>query len=236
MLILTRSYCQADGVIATQPPLTCTSRTVRAETIPVFYQENQFQQPLAHPVNSSVRGWLNSIGADNRSLLRHLELTFLNTERAISSLEVHYQMRPAEQSGMVENVMWDNGQLGEMEWHVFTGLETETGSRVIEEDAQLIGTSLLFETDNEQDDTKGLDIDTDNLEDEWETTSTSGESSGRLLAPTEPPQVQLTRKNGEAFGNPRWSFAGKFNDHLLRRLASRKLYTLFLFDIANTVQ
>ena len=163
---MTSSYCKAHGVTATQPPLTRTSRSIRAETIPIYYQENRFRHPLSHPDQSSVRGWLNSMGADNRSLLRHLEFTFLNTERAISSLEVHYQMRPAEQSVMVENVMWDDGQLGEMEWHAFTGLETETGSRVIEEDAQLIGTSLLFETDNEQDDTKGLDLDTDNLEDE----------------------------------------------------------------------
>ena len=222
-------------MVATQPSLTCTSRTVRAETIPIFYQKNQFQHPLAHPGTSSVRVWLNGIGPDNRSLLRHLELTFLNTERAISSLDIHYQMRPAEQSVVVENVMWDDGQLGEMEWHVFTGLDTETGSRVIEEDSQSIGTSLLFETDNVHDGTKELDLDAGDSEDDWGTTSASGESSRRLLASTTPPQVQLTRKNGEAFGNPRWSFAGKFNDHLLRRLASLKLFTPFLFDPANIV-
>lgn len=204
--------------------------------MPIFYQENIFQHPLAHPGSSSVRGWLNSIGAENRSLLRHLELTFLNTERAISSLDVHYQMRPADKSIVVENVMWDDGQMGEMEWHVFTGLHAETGSRVIEEDAQSTEASLLFETDNVHDGTKELDLDEDNLEDECDTTRTSGESSRRLLASTEPPQVQLTRKNGEPFGKPRWSFAGKFNDHLLRRLASRKLHTLLLFDLANVVQ
>ncbi|GAB7325358.1 hypothetical protein MBLNU13_g09399t1 [Cladosporium sp. NU13] len=176
------------------------------------------QDSLSRP--NSVRGWLNSIGAENRSLLRHLELTFLHTERVISSLDVHYQMLPAEQSVVVENVMWDDGQLGGMEWHVFTALDTESESRVIEEDAQSIGTLLLFETDNLHDGTKELGPDTDKSEDDWETTRTSGESSGRLLAPTGPPQVQLTRKNGEAFSNPRWSFAGKFNDHLLRRLTS----------------
>jgi hypothetical protein len=83
MLTYTHSYCQANGVVATQPSLACTSRAVRAETIPIFYQENLFQHPLAYPGTSSVHGWLNSIGPENRSLLRHLELTFLNTERAI---------------------------------------------------------------------------------------------------------------------------------------------------------
>jgi hypothetical protein len=117
--------------------------------------------------------------------------------------------------------MWDDGQLGEMEWHVFTGLDTESGSRVVEEDAQSIGMSLLFETDNVHDDTNEAEHDANEFQDDWETSRTSDDSSHRL-APTEPPQVQLTRKDGEAFGNPRWSFAGKFNDHLLRRLASRK--------------
>ena len=123
-----------------------------------------------------------------------------------------------------------------MEWHVFTGLDTESGSRAIEEDVHSIGTSVLFATDNVRDGINELDLYAENLEDEWETTRTSGESSRRLLAPTEPPQVQLTRKNGEAFGNPRWSFAGKFDDHLMRRLASREFYTLFSFDLANVVQ
>lgn len=123
---------------------------------------------------------------------------------------------------MVENVMWDDGQLGEMEWHVFTGSDTESQSIVIEEDAQSISTSLLFETDNVHDDINEAEHDANESQDDWETSRTSDDSSHRLLAPTEPPQVQLTRKNGEAFGDPRWSFAGKFNDHLLRRLASRK--------------
>jgi hypothetical protein len=176
-----------------------------------------------------VRGWLNSIGAENRSLLRHLELTFLNTERAISSLDVHYQMRPAKESVVVENVMWDDGQMGEMEWHVFTALNTVTASRVTDEDAKSIETSLLFEIGEVNYDANLLGLDAGASEDDWETTRTSGESSRRLLAPTTPPQVQLMRKNGEAFGNPRWSFAGKFNDHLSRRLASCKLTTHVLF-------
>jgi hypothetical protein len=123
-------------------------------------------------------------------------------------------MRPAEQSVVLENVMWDDGQLSEMEWHVFTGLDTESGSRVVEEDVQSIWMSLLFETDNVHDDINEAEHDVKESQDDWESSRTSDDSSHR--------QVQLTRKNGEAFGNPRWSFAGKFNDHLLRRLASRK--------------
>lgn len=118
--------------------------------------------------------------------------------------------------------MWDNGQMGEMEWHVFTGLDTETASGVIEEDDESIGTSVLFEIVDVCDDTSELELNVDDSEGDWETTGTSDESSRRLLTSTTPPQVQLTRKNGEAFGNPRWSFAGKFNNHLLRRLASRR--------------
>jgi len=222
MLTQNHSYCQANGVVATQPSLTCTFRAVRAETLPIFYQENQFQHPLAHPDNSSVRGWLNSIGPDNRSLLRHLELTFLNTERAITSLDVHYQMQPAKESVVVENVMWDDGQSGEMEWHVSTALESGIASKAIEEDAQSIGTSILFDLCGARDDTNELEFDAADCEDDWETMKTSGEPSRRLLAPTTPPQVHLTRKNGEAFGNPRWSFAAKFNDHVVQRLASCK--------------
>ena len=169
ILIHTHSYCQATGVVATQPSLTCTSRAVRAETIPIFYQENIFQHPLAHPGTPSVRGWLNSIGAENRSLLRHLELTFLNTERAISSLDVHYQMRPAKESVVVENVMWDDGQMGEMEWHVFTALNTVTASRVTDEDAKSIETSLLFELGEVNYDANLLGLDAGASEDDWET-------------------------------------------------------------------
>jgi hypothetical protein len=148
-------------------------------------------------------------------------------------------VRPAKEGVVVENVMWDDGQLGEKEWHVFTGLNAETASRAIEEDAQSIGTSVLFEIGDVCDDTSELELDANDSEGDWETMGTSDESSRRLLTSTTPPQVQLTRKNGEAFGNPRWSFAGKFNDHLLRRLASRKFTTLctpFLFDQANIVQ
>lgn len=126
--------------------------------------------------------------------------------------------------------MWDDGQMGEMEWHVFTALDTETAPRVIDEDAKSIGTCLLFELGEENYDAKELDLDTGDSGDDWETMKTSGESSRRLLAPATPPQLQLTRRNGEAFGNPRWSFAGKFNDHLSRRLASCKSQTPFQFD------
>lgn len=131
--------------------------------------------------------------------------------------------------------MWDDGLMGEMEWHVFTALDTESASRVVDEDAKSIGTSLLFELSEGNYDTKELETDAGDTEDGWETTGTSGESSRRPLAPMTPPQLQLTRKNGEAFGNPRWSFAGKFNDHLSRRLASRKLHKPILFDQANIV-
>jgi hypothetical protein len=165
-----------------------------------------------------------------------LEFNFLNAERAILSLDVNYQMRPAKESVVVENVLWDDGQLGETKWHVFTGLDTNTSSRVVDEDAKSIESSLLFELGEVNYDAKELKLDTGDSEEDWETTRTSGESSRRLLAPTTPPQVQLTRKNGEAFGNPRWSFAGKFNAHLSRRLASCKLHTPIVFDQANIAQ
>ena len=148
-------------------------------------------------------------------------------------------MRPARDSVVVENVKWDDGQMGEMEWHVFTGLGSETALRAIEEDAESIGTSVLFEIGDVCDDISELELDANDSEGDWETMETSDDSSRRLLTSATPPQVQLTRKNGEAFGNPRWSFAGKFNDHLLRRLASRKftkLYTPFSSGKANTVQ
>lgn len=115
--------------------------------------------------------------------------------------------------------MWDDGRMGEMEWHVFTAHETEI--RVMEEDAESIGTSILFDhRDVHELDFGPDDFGPDDSEADWETMRTSHESTRRLLAPTTPPRVHLTRKNGEEFGDPRWSFAGKFNDHLLRRLAS----------------
>jgi hypothetical protein len=105
---------------------------------------------------------------------------------------------------------------------VFTAQETKTAPRIIEEDAESIGTSLLFKHGIVRDRTNELEFDADDFEGDRETMTTSAESSRRLLVPTTPPQVHLTRKNGEAFSDPRWSFAGKFNDHLLRRLASCK--------------
>lgn len=197
----------------------------------MFYQENDFQHPLSHPGNNSVRAWLNSIGPDNRTLLRHLELTFLNTERAIESLDVHYRMRPAKQNIFVENVMWDDGQMGEMEWHVFTAQEEDNDAEaeevIDEEDAKSIKTSVLFDAEETHDATNELEFEKDDRGeddsgDDWETICSSAESTHILLAPSTPPQVHLTRKNGEAFGDPRWSFAGKFNDHVVRRLASCK--------------
>jgi hypothetical protein len=131
-------------------------------------------------------------------------------------------MRPAQRDVVVENVMWDDGKMGEMEWIVFTG-HKDGAVEVVEEDAKSVGTSILFDHGEVQDATNELEFETDDAEDEWETMSSSGESTHLLVAPSTPPQVFLTRKNGEEFGNPRWSFAGKFNDHVVRRLASRKL-------------
>jgi hypothetical protein len=156
-------------------------------------------------------------------LLRHLELTFLNTERAIEHLDINYRIRPAKDDVVVENVMWDDGKMGEIEWIVFTAQEDGAEVDVVEEDTKSIGTSILFDHEEVSDATDELEFETDNGEDERETMSSSGESTHMLLAPSTPPQVFLTRKNGEDFGDPRWSFAGKFNDHVLRRLASCKL-------------
>jgi hypothetical protein len=129
-------------------------------------------------------------------------------------------MRPAKKNVVVENAMWDDGRMGEIEWHVF--IAHESGAEA-EEDAKSIGTSILFDHEDMHDAhdvTNELEFETDDAEDEWETMSSSCESTRMLLAPTMPPQVFLTRKNGEEFGDPRWSFAGKFNDHVLRKLAS----------------
>jgi hypothetical protein len=131
-------------------------------------------------------------------------------------------MRPAQRDVVVENVMWDDGKMGEMEWLVFTAHEDVAEVDVVEEDAKSIGTSILFDHGEVNDATNELEFETDEVEDEWETMSSSGELTPLLLAPSTPPQVFLTRKNGEEFGDPRWSFAGKFNDHVLRRLASCK--------------
>jgi hypothetical protein len=131
-------------------------------------------------------------------------------------------MRPAQRDVVVENVMWDDGKMGEMEWIVFTGHE-DGAVEVVEEDAKSVGTSILFDHGEVHDATNELEFETEDAKDEWETMSSSGESTHLLVAPSTPPQVFLTRKNGEEFGNPRWSFAGKFNDHVVRRLASRKL-------------
>jgi hypothetical protein len=150
-------------------------------------------------------------------------------------------MRPAKKNVVVENVMWDDGKMGEMAWHVFTAHEAEAGTEVevIEDDAQSIGTSIgtsiLFDHEEVHDLTNELEFETDDAEGEWETMSSSDESTHLLLALTTPPKVFLTRKNGEEFGNPRWSFAGKFNDHVLRRLASCKLLIPSLSNEANIV-
>lgn len=166
-----------------------------------------------------MRGWLNSIGIDNRCLLNHLELAFLNTERAVESLDIHYRIRPASKHVVVENVVWDDGEMGEVEWNVFTAQKAVAEVEIIEEDAETVGTSILFE--QERDDTvRELEFEQDDSEEAWETTLVTGGSLEQLIPPTPPPQVRLTRKNGEDFGDPRWSFAPKFNEHILRRLAS----------------
>jgi len=60
--------------------------------------------------------------------------------------------------------MWDDGQLGEVEWHVFTAQETKTAPRIIEEDAESIGTSLLFKHGIVRDRTNELEFDADDFE------------------------------------------------------------------------
>lgn len=220
---MTPSYCKAHGVTATQPPLTRTSRSIRAEAIPIYYQENRFRHPLSHPDQSSVRGWLNSIGLENRCLLNHLELAFLNTERAIESLDIHYRIRPASKEVVVENVVWDDGEMGEVEWNVFTARKAVREVGIIEEEGELVGTTILFEQ-GKRETIRELEFEQEeSCEDMCETTSGSGDSSEQLSLPTPPPQVRLTRKNGEDIGDPRWSFAPKFNEHVLSRLDSRKL-------------
>lgn len=124
---------------------------------------------------------------------------------------------------MVENVVWDDGEMGEVEWNVFTAQKPVAEVEVIESDAETVGTSILFEQGRR--DTVGeleLEFEQDDSEEAWETTLGTGGSSEQLIPPTPPPQVRLTRKNGEDFGDPRWSFAPKFNEHILRRLASRE--------------
>lgn len=133
---------------------------------------------------------------------------------------------------MVENVMWDDGEMGEVEWYGFTARETggegdvevEVGDG--DEDARSIGTRILFDQEETHDAANELEFEADVDDNDWETISSSGQSTLRLLAPSTPPQVYLTRKNGEDFGDPRWSFAGKFNDHVVRRLASCKFQSL----------
>lgn len=170
-----------------------------------------------------MREWINSIGVETRALLRRLELAFLNAERAIESLQTHYKMYPAEDSVVVENVIWDDGQMGEVELYSFTAREAEVGAQVPGDDVKSVGTSVLFDQDEAYEAVDELEFETDSPKSDRETTSSSEASSSRLVAPMEPPQVHLTRKNGEPFGEARWSFAGKFNDHVVRRLASCKL-------------
>jgi hypothetical protein len=73
-------------------------------------------------------------------------------------------MRPAKEGVVVENVMWDDGQLGEMEWHVFTGLNANTAPRAIDDDAESIGTSVLFEIGDVRDDVSELELDANDSE------------------------------------------------------------------------
>lgn len=173
---------------------------------------------------------MNGIGVGNRALFRRLELAFLNAERAIESLRTHYDLYPAEYSVVVENVVWDDGLVGEVEWYIFTARarEAEVGAQVVlGEDGESVGTSILFDQDEAAyDGADELEFESDSPKSDWETTSSSasGDSSLGLIAPMEPPQVHLTRKNGEPFGEARWSFAGKFNEHVVRRLASCKLF------------
>lgn len=138
--------------------------------------------------------------------------------------------------------MWDDGEMGQMEWYVFTAQEAEVEGDVDAEvevevvegddDAKSIGTSILFDLErgDGHDVANKLELefeaDDSHSENDWETISSSGESTHRLLTPSTPPQVHLTRKNGEDFGDLRWSFAGKFNDHVVRRLASCKFRSL----------
>ncbi|KAM0723016.1 hypothetical protein Q7P37_001214 [Cladosporium fusiforme] len=228
LLVCDCHYCRTSNLTAAQPPLTRTCHSVRSVTIPIFYRENRFRYPLSHTSVHSVRQWLIDIGEENRSLLRHLELAFLNAERAIESLPARFGMHATRDGVFVEEVAWDDGELGEVQWCIFTALEagpeSQDGDGEEDDDhARSVGTSIL----SPDSDTNELSFEadgnrTESSHDTWETESSNASSSSAhaMLLPETPPQVHLTRKNGEDFGEPRWSFAGKFNDHVARRLAS----------------
>lgn len=162
----------------------------------------------------------------------------MNAERAIECLPTQFGLRV--RGKVKEEVVWDDGEKGEVEWCVFTALESgpeepvgphEEGEEADDDDEDgvstttTISTSILFPPSSPSDlafEPTSTSSPTSVSTNPSPSRSASTRSSELKPLPSKPPQVHLKRKNGEDFGEPRWSFAGKFNEHLARRLAARE--------------
>lgn len=245
LMICDCKYCIEEDMSGLQPALAQVSKTVREEVLPIFYKENQFIFPIGHKREHGVRDWLDAIGAESHRMLRYLELAPLNADAAIQALLVRYRMRKADRPVVTEKIEFDDGLLGEVQWFVFTAepagaawkASDLAAARITEHEAtgREEGTiTIAVGADSgrvEQHNAKSC-ASTPGSEDSGSWLSSDGTSitsSLRTVVGTTPPQLELRRPNGDEWGDPRWSFAGKFEDHLVKRLASRKYLAFSCF-------
>lgn len=244
LMICDCEYCLVEDMSALQPALAQISKAVRKEVLATFYKENQFIFPIGHKREHGVRDWLDAIGHGNRQMLQHVELAPLNADTAIKTLAVHYRLHRCDHPVIVEDVDFDDGHSAEVQWFVFTAegckaipsrpasVHTANTSilDVSEQDAKRKEGTIKVPDGNSlssSDDKDDLSELTVMIENEGSSIQdslldTSSPTSFTTVVEPRPPQLDLRRPNGDEWGDPRWSFAGKFNDHLVKRLASRE--------------
>ena len=214
------SYCKTESISVDQPPLTQVCRAIRDQTLPLFYQENEFQVPIGHGCNHSIHKWLKAIGYDNYKELHHLELPTLSLDRAVETFKREYGLRPTKDAVVVEAIEWDDGLMGEVEWLVFSfEMPAKAGNEPMIFDSVRISSvaeSVSASELSQSTDDSGAFVTT---ADSTPLSDSSTESVSIAISST-PPKLELRRPNGEEWGEARWSSAPKLEAHVVNRLAS----------------
>lgn len=204
LMICDCEYCLVEDMSALQPALAQVSESVRKEVLSTFYNQNQFIFPIGHKRDHGVRDWLDAIGQDNRRMLQHVELAPVNADAAIKALAVHYRLAASVYSANTSTLDLTAEKAASEEGTTKTNDSSRPSDK--HESSDL---TVLHESEEASINDSLLD-------------SACSTSSITTVVEPKPPQLDLRRPNGDEWGDPRWSFAGKFDDHLVKRLASCK--------------
>ncbi|QIX02233.1 hypothetical protein AMS68_007750 [Peltaster fructicola] len=109
-------YCLRLGDFYT--PLTQVSRSIRAETLTIFYGDNRFITPIGHDTSKSIYAWLLAMGIDCRSSIRHLEMPSLDIRTTATNMADICQMELATNLAYQRPATWnDEDRL--VSWPIF---------------------------------------------------------------------------------------------------------------------